>query len=192
MELGKIENIIVGVKQKYPMSYSSINELSSNMVEHNLQKHHILAKPGIRDNSIYFIEKGIARSYLLIKGKEITNWFTKEGDVVFSSNALYFGSPGFEYIEILENSRIYSISINKMNKMYESNIEIANWSRCLHQEVLLKMQALHIDRFALSAKERYEKFLKESPNLINRVNLGLIASYLGMTQQHLSSLRAAI
>ncbi|UOY08268.1 Crp/Fnr family transcriptional regulator [Muricauda sp. SCSIO 64092] len=192
MNLGDIKNIIIRAKQIYPISDNSINLFAGNLVEHHFRKHHVLTRPGVRDNSVYFIEKGIARSYLLIKGKEITNWFTKEGDVVFSSNALYYGSPGFEYIEILEHSHIYSISIDKMNTLYESNIEIANWSRCLHQEVLLKMQALHIDRFTLSAKERYEKFCKESPDLINRINLGLIVSYLGMTQQHLSSLRAAI
>lgn len=174
------------------MSINSINELGRNLVERNIPKDHILAKPNVRDNSVYFIEKGCARSYLLVGGKEITNWFTQEGDVVFSSNALYYGSPGFEYVQLLEDAQVYTISINILNTLYKTNIEIANWSRCLHQEVLLKMQALHIDRFTLSALERYEKLLKESPSLINRVKLGYIASYLGMTQQHLSTLRAKV
>ena len=192
MDINEINNIVSGIKRIYPMSITSINQLSDHLIAHDVPKYHILAKPSVRDNSVYFIEKGCVRSYLLIEGKEITNWFTQEGDIVFSSNALYYGSPGFEYVQVLEDARLYTISINILNQLYKTNIEIANWSRCLHQEVLLKMQALHIDRFTLSALERYEKLLKECPSLINRVNLGYIASYLGMTQQHLSSLRAII
>lgn len=82
--------------------------------------------------------------------------------------------------------------IDALNQLYETNIEIANWSRVIHQEALLKMQNLRLDRLSLSAKERYEKFVAENPDLTGRVNLGFIASYLGMTQQHLSALRAHV
>ena len=82
------------------------------------------------------------------------------------------------------------MSIDTLNSLYETDIDIANWSRVIHQEVLLKMQTLRIDRMTLSSKERYGKFRNENPNIINRVNLGYIASYLGMTQQHLSAIRA--
>jgi hypothetical protein len=84
------------------------------------------------------------------------------------------------------------MSIEALNKLYESNIELANWSRVIHQEALLKMQNLRLERLSLSAKERYEKWITENPGLVGRVNLGYIASYLGMTQQHLSTLRAEV
>ena len=103
---------------------------------------------------------------------------------------MYHRKAGFDYVEVLEDSTIYSISIDTINTIYKTNIEIANWSRVIHQEVLLKMQTLRIDGLTLTSKERYDKFLKENPDLINRVNLGYIASYLGMTQQHLSAIRA--
>lgn len=151
----------------------------------------MLTREGVEDKSVYFIEQGCARTYLLIDGKEITNWFSQEGDITFSSNALYHRKPGFEYVELLEDTLLYTLSIDQLNALYKTNIELANWSRVIHQEVLLKMQTLRIDRLSLSAKERYDKFLAEQPELFQRVNLGYIASYLGMTQQYLSSLRAA-
>ena len=192
MDLIKIENIINGIKRYYPVSDASVNELAQHLMEQFLPKHHLLTRAGVKDNYVYFIERGCTRTFLLIDGKEVTNWFSKEGDITFSSNALYHCTPGFEYIQLLEDSLLYIIPIDTLNRLYETNIEVANWSRCIHQEVLLKMQTLRLDKLSLSAKERYEKFVSENANLCNRVNLGFIASYLGMTQQHLSSLRAGL
>lgn len=190
MELNKINNVIKGIRKYYPVSDTSMNKLVSLLKENHLPKHHLLAKADSVNNFIYFIEKGCTRTYFLVDGKEITNWFSKEGDITFSSDALYHRTKGFDFVELLEDSTIFSMSIDSLNSLYKTDIDIANWSRVIHQEVLLKMQTLRIDRMTLSSKERYEKFLNENPNIINRVNLGYIASYLGMTQQHLSAIRA--
>lgn len=190
MELNKIKNIIKGIRKYYPVSDNSIDKLAGSLTEHFLPKHYFLTKAGSKDNFVYFIEKGCTRTYFLVDGKEITNWFSKEGDITFSSDALYHRTKGFDYVELLEDSTIFSMSIESLNRLYETDIDIANWSRIIHQEVLLKMQTLRIDRMVLSSKERYVKFRNENPNLINRVNLGYIASYLGMTQQHMSAIRA--
>ncbi|WP_247236570.1 Crp/Fnr family transcriptional regulator [Telluribacter sp. SYSU D00476] len=187
-----MENVIRGIRKYYPVSDRSISQLAQNFREQYLPKHHLLTRAGVRDHSVYFIESGCSRTYLLIDGKEITNWFSREGDITFSSNALYHQTAGFEYVELLEDSKLYVIPIESLNELYETNIEIANWSRVIHQEVLLKMQTLRIDRLSLSAKERYDKFIQENPDLFQRVNLGYIASYLGMTQQYLSNLRADV
>ncbi|WP_303317205.1 Crp/Fnr family transcriptional regulator [Flavivirga abyssicola] len=191
MELSKIENIITGIRKYYSVSNDSINKIANLLTENHLPKHHLLTKAGCIDNSVYFIEKGCTRTYFLVDGKEITNWFSKEGDITFSSDALYHRAKGIDFVELLEDSTIFSMPITALNHLYETDIDIANWSRVIHQEVLLKMQALRIDRLSISSKERYENFLNENPNLINRVNLGYIASYLGMTQQHLSTIRAS-
>lgn len=187
-----MENIIKGIRRHYSVSESSINELAENLSVHHFPKNHLLTHAGIKDHSVYFIERGCTRTFFLIDGKEVTNWFSEEGDITFSSNSLYHATPGNDYVEVLEDSLIYSIPIETLNCLYSTNLEIANWSRVLHQEVLLKMQNLRIDRLSLPAIERYEKFFSENARLFNRVNLGHIASYLGMTQQHLSSLRAEV
>lgn len=188
----ELENIINCIRRHYPVSDSSIAELTRSFTEANLPKHHLLTKAGSKSPYVYFIEKGCTRTFFLLDGVEVTNWFSKEGDVTFSSNALYHGTPAVEYVQLLEDSLLYLMPIEKLNQLYESNIEIANWSRVIHQEVLLKMQTLRLERLSHSARERYVKFTTENPDLMKRVNLGYIASYLGMTQQHLSALRAEV
>ena len=63
-----------------------------------------------------------------------------------------------------------------MNELYDTNIEIANWGRVIHQECLLALQCVRIDNLTMTAKERYEALLKTFPDICQRVNLGYIAA----------------
>ena len=94
-------------------------------------------------------------------------------------------------IETLEETLTYSISIDKLNDLYKSRIDIANWMRVLQQENFLLLQDIHISRLNLSAQERYEKLIKEYPSIFHRVTLGHIASFLGITQPSLSRIRSS-
>ena len=192
MNFDDYSHTLSGIRRYYPVSNDSIQAMFSHLIPQQFPKHHHLTQPGVRDNYLYFIEQGCTRTYLLIEGKEITNWFSQQGDMVFSSHALYHRTAGFEYVQLLEDSLIYVMPIDALDQLYQTHIDIANWSRVIHQEVLLRMQTLRLDRLSLTAKERYEKFQREQPDLMNRVNLGYIASYLGMSQPHLSSLRAEL
>lgn len=192
LEIAKIANIVKGIRRYYPVSDSSIEELVMHLVEARYPKNHLLTQTGKIDKYVYFIEQGCSRTFFFTDSTEVTNWFSKEGDITFSSSSLYHQLPATEYVQLLEDSLLYLMPIEALNKLYVTNIEIANWSRVIHQEALLKMQNLRLERLSLSAKERYKKFTIESADLAGRVNLGFIASYLGMTQQHLSSLRAEV
>lgn len=192
LEIAKIETIVKGIRHYYPVSDLSIEEIVKHLVEARYPKNHLLTQTGKTDKYIYFIAQGCSRTFFYTGSIEVTNWFSKEGDITFSSSSLYHQLPALENVQLLEDSLLYLMPIEALNKLYVTNIEIANWSRVIHQEALLKMQNLRLERLSLSAKERYEKFIIESPDLVRRVNLGFIASYLGMTQQHLSSLRAEV
>lgn len=188
----EINNITNGIRHYYPVSDATIAKITEHLIPRHLPKSFLLVDAGVKNDYVYFIEKGCARTYFFLHGNEVTNWFSKEGDVTFSSNALYHRTPAIEYVQLLEEALVYLMPIDVLEDLYRTNIEVANWARVIHQEVLLKMQSLRLERLTLSAKERYDKFLSERPELANRVNLGYIASYLGMTQQHLSSLRADV
>lgn len=113
-----------------------------------------------------------------------------EGDAVCGSWNLYRNKSGFEYVETLEPTVVYSISIESLNNLYIRNIDIANWMRVLQQENFLWLQDMHINRLILPVKERYIELLQRFPSLFQRVNLGYIASYLGTTLPTLSKIRS--
>ena len=146
------------------------------------------------DKNFYFIEKGIARSYCVINDKELTSWFSTEGDIVFSTNNFYGNQQGYEYevVQLLENTVLYAVPIKDLEKLYQTNIEIANWSRILHQEAFIMNEKRLISRLYKSAEERYIELLQTRPDLFQRVNLGYIASFLGISQVTLCHLRNKI
>lgn len=185
-----MKNITESIRKLYPVSDKSIEELFSGMKQVFYPKHHILIEGGKKSGNVFFIENGFSRSYCLINGEEVTTWFSREGDITFALNDLYHNTAGFEFVELLEDSELFVISTEKLNRLCETNIEIANWSRVCHQECLLKLQLTRIDRLTLSAQERYEKLVLEQPDILQRANLGHLASYLGMTQPSLSKIRA--
>lgn len=185
-----MENIISKIRERYPVSDEGIHLLTSSMEEHLFPARTILIHAGKFDRQVYFIEKGITRSYIIHDGKEITTWFSMEGDAVCGSWDLYRNKSGFEFVETLEKTRAYAITIDTLNRLYESNIEIANWMRVLQQENFLWLQDIHINRLVLSVKERYLELLDRFPAIFQRVNLGHIASYLGTTLPTLSKIRS--
>ncbi len=185
-----MENIIKKILEYYPISAEALEALTNLFNKHVFPAKTIIINAGRFDRQIYFIEHGITRSYVMHNGKEITTWFSKEGDITCGSWDLYHHKAGFEYVETLEETTAYSLSIEELNKLYKSYIDIANWMRVLQQENFLRLQDIHISRLNLSAKERYEHFINKYPDISNRVNLGYIASFLGITQQSLSRIRA--
>jgi len=185
-----MKQIRSSIKKLYPVNDWSLAQLTGQMTKLELPKKHILIRNGVVERNYYFIEKGLSRSYCLSDGKEVTSWFSQEGDITFSMLGSYQRKPGFECVELLEDSIIYAISVDSLNFLYENNHDIANWSRLLHQKAFLELELRHIAMISQTAKERYENFVKEKPSIYHRVNLGYIASFLGMTQVTLSRIRA--
>lgn len=186
-----MRNIIAAIQSKYPVSDRSIERLTSQFTEEVFPAKRFIVRANRPDRKVFFIESGLTRSYILTDdGREITTWFSKEGDLAYGSLDFLKDKAGFEYVQTLERTLTYSIPIDVLNELYATDIEIANWGRVLHQDLFLLLQDLRIERLTLSAKERYEKLLADFPALCGRLNLGYIASYLGITLPTLSKIRA--
>lgn len=186
----EMENIRKSIKRHYPVSDASIAQLCAHFKVHHFPARHLIIRGGIIDRNVYFIEKGLTRSYCLVNGNEHTTWFSKEGDITFGLLCLYHNRAGFEYVETVEPTLAYSIPIHCLNHLYQTNIEIANWGRVVHQECLLSLQCIRIDNLTMTAKERYQALLQTFPDICQRVNLGYTASFLGISLSTLSRIRA--
>ncbi|MCX2582550.1 Crp/Fnr family transcriptional regulator [Pedobacter sp. MR22-3] len=138
----------------------------------------------------YILQSGIARAYSDGENQQITFWFGESGSVLFSFNSYINNKPGYENIELLEDSILIQIRLTDLFKLYNANTEIANWGRKMAEHELIATERRLIDRSFKSAAERYQEFAAHSPSLLKRVALKHIASYLGVTQVTLSRIRA--
>lgn len=184
-----IEEILEKVSS---ISNESLGLITNKIKLVSLPKNTILMDTDKIEKKVYFIKKGIARAYTIDDGNEITFWFGKEGDCILSMRSYTFNKPSYETIELLENCELYEIEMRELFNLYSSSLEIANWGRRFAEKELINTEERFISRQIGTAKYRYEKLLTDNPSLINRVQLGYIASYLGISQVTLSRIRSEI
>ncbi len=187
-----MKTIRASIERIYPISESSMARFCALCRPLELPRRHRLITAGELCGHVYFIERGLTRSFCDIRGEEVSAWFSREGDFTFALNELYEGMPGVESVELLEHSLLYALRIEDYHELMETRLDWCNWSRIIHQLHVRRMQMARIDRLSLSSAERYDKFVREERELIQRVNLRYLASYLGMTPQNLSRLRAKL
>ncbi|MBS1689090.1 MAG: Crp/Fnr family transcriptional regulator [Bacteroidetes bacterium] len=180
------------LKQISPLSEKAIEAFSEMTKEEELSKGHLLIKAGTVCNYIYFIEAGLSRTFYYKDGKDVTDWISAEGSFAASVVSFITRQPDIRNVELLEPSRICAISYANLEKLYADYHEIERLGRLLVSYGLVQLQNRFDDLHFASAQERYMKLMNTQPSLINRVPLGMIASYLGITQETLSRIRAKV
>jgi CRP-like cAMP-binding protein len=113
-----------------------------------------------------------------------------EGAPVLPMKSYISGEKSYESIELLEDCKLYAFNINDLKALYEQDVHLANWGRKLAEYELVKTEERLISMQFKTAQERYADLIKTQPQLLLRVQLGHIASYLGMSQVSLSRIRA--
>lgn len=176
----------------YPLSNTSKLTLKKDIKEVSYPKGHILLRANKIEKSIYFIKKGIVRIYTTTLDTEVTFLFCKEGDTVVSMRSYVSNQKGYEDIELLEDCDLYELQTKDLQQLFDEDIQIANWGRKFAEQELVKTEGRLISRLFRTATERYKELLNNNSDLIQRVQLGHVASYLGITQVSLSRIRAEI
>ena len=137
---------------------------------------------------LYFLESGLFRFYINKDGNDVTKFFT-DAPYFFTSQASFNAQkPAFENIEAIEKSVIWRISFAKSNELYKLN-SWTEFARKIIQEVQFFTEEILEELQTETAEHRYEKLQKNSPDLVKRVPLKHLASYLGIAPQSLSRIR---
>ena len=163
------------------------------MKEVNRKKGDFLIKEGQTHDFVYFIKEGALRSYYINKhGKDVTFWFGFEGDIVASLSNFIESKPSLENVVFLEDSLLLKMRKSTLLNLFHSNIELANFGRRIAEIALLEMEQQILSIHFTDAKSRYLTLMEKFPFILQRVKLGHIASYLGITQVTLSRIRASL
>lgn len=157
---------------------------------HEASKGYVLVKPETTCRHLYFIEAGLTRTFYLKDGKDVTDWISLEGMFAVSIVSFLTGVPDIRGIETLESSVLWSISRDALETLYAQHPAIERFGRMLMSEGVVQMQRRFDDLHFSTAAERYGRLLETSPQILQRVPLGMVASYLGMAPETLSRIRA--
>lgn len=164
-------------------------ELSKMIISKTKQKGDFFLKQGQIVSSLFIIETGLVRSFFTKDDREINSWFGFEHIILGSIMPLFYKKPSFENIQFLETSKIHYISTDDLNSLYKKHHAMENIGRLMAEEYCKILEDRITSLQTQSAEQRYQSLLREQPEVSQRISLGHIASYLGITQETLSRIR---
>lgn len=175
-----------------PLSKELEKEIKAAAKTVSVAKDKHILKKDTRCTNLYFIESGLLRGYYFENEKEITHWFASEGEFATGFYSFISKEPSFEYIEALEDCTLTEISYTALQNLYAKFPETERLGRIITENYYLKLEERLLSLQFKTAKERYHNLLDTNSKLLQRAPLGQIASYLGITQETLSRIRAEI
>lgn len=176
----------------FPLSNEVLEDVLSRFEYLEYPKNYHLLKQGRHCRHIWFMTKGLVRYYYTDEnGKESNVWFSIGEDVVTIAPSLANQSLSNESIQLLEDSGFFLIDYKNLQNLLQKHHSFALWHINLIEKYYINQIEYRIaDLQFLNAKQRYEKLLKRYPSIINRISLGHISSFLNITQETLSRIRA--
>lgn len=138
----------------------------------------------------YFIYRGLLRVYFLKDGKEISEYFPAENEWCNSPKSFRTRQKDIYYIDTIENVEAYCLHVDDLVFLFNNFPEMERYARLSMGTIFGHlMERITSLRFT-TAREKYDHFIATYDDIYHRIPLGMIASYLGITQETLSRIRA--
>lgn len=186
-----MDEFIEYLKQISPIGEESSSSFVSRCKTFKYPKGKYLLKSGQVSQHLYFVKSGIGKVfYLKDEGKEIIDWISDEGNLLTSVTSFLTQTPSVHFVKLIEDSELIGISYKDLEDLFSTYHEMERLGRKLTIVALVQLQNRINSMQFETAKKRYENFLVQYPSCINRIPLGDLASFLGMTQVTLSRVRA--
>lgn len=164
--------------------------LSSIQEKRTIKKGELLLKEGDIAKDIYLVGKGMLRQFYYKDGREVTEHFACENQGALCINSLFLQEPSTMLIEALEDSTIFLIPYQKFIDLAQKHQQLATLLRkILERSLIISQQKADSWRYE-TVQERYKRFQREYPDAAKRASVNHIASYLLMTPESLSRVRA--
>lgn len=162
----------------------------NEMETETFPKNTLLSQQNYYGRMVYFVEKGLARSFYYENGKDITTNFFTEGKIFANTDTIFQSVPTRYNFEVLEESILVYCNYKKLEEFCSVSLPAANFSRYILGNILTQTLARLTSLQHMTAREKYDQLLKENPGILLRAPLGMIATYLGISQETLSRIRS--
>jgi len=188
-----MEALINFILQFGDLNKQQIDFLLSKVEMLEFQKDDYLSEAGKVPRYVAFVQEGVFRfCYYNNKGQEVTNYFVDEANFVSDHEKFESQITASEYVQAVTDCKVLAFTKKDWDDISNT---IVGWDM-MKANMVKKCLTLAMERrsplVSEDATTRYLSFIEAFPNLINRIPLSYVASYLGITQQSLSRIRRNI
>ena len=180
------------VKNIYPVSTEAQAFINQKSYPGQLNKGELLVSAGSMCSHIYLIRKGILRSFVKEGSKEITTWISSEQELATCITSFGLQQPARENIQALEDCELSALSLEDLQYLYDHFPEANIIGRKILEKYYRDAEERAFIARLMEATSKYKHFIVTKSDLLNRVPLKFIASYLGMTLETLSRIRSKL
>lgn len=184
--------LIQHIAQFTPISPALADELSQRTQCRCFGKGELLHAADTVCRRTYWIEQGLVRIYFNKDGKIVTDGFAAENQWMTSPYSFMRGVPDAYAIAAIEATRAWSLSLDDLLYLFGRFHEMERFGRMLMSAQFIEQsERLNSLRFT-SPAEKYQHFCTHYRPILARLPLGMVASYLGITPETLSRVRAKV
>lgn len=184
-----MKSLFEHIRQYSPLGSTAWKSLSAKLQKVELSKGEFLITEGKVCSHVYFLEKGCLRGFYNLDGKEITHWFAFENNFVTSLSSFITRKPCSENLQLIEDCTLWAVGYDELQQLYIKHADLERLGRIMNERYYVMLEERFTSNHFKEAKDRYENLITTAPHILQRVPLGYVASYLGMTQETLSRIR---
>ena len=189
----KKNQLLEYLKQYNLFTDSEINEFISLATISTIKKGDFFIKQDEICTTLSFVNFGIFRSfYYSNNDEEITYCFTFPNTLLVAYSSFITQNKSEENLQALTDSEIISISKKELENLAESNNKWLNFLKIIAEKEYVELEKWIFNHQKSNAQKRYVDLIHSNPQFVQQIPLHYIASYLGITQRHLSRIRASI
>ena len=168
----------------------TLQTLTRRVTERTLDRGQHLTRAGEVAVALYFVRSGLLRYYYLSDDKEHTGQFFDNGTFVADLSSITTGAPTQQFVEALEPSLVVSIPVAALQEAYDADHAMERFGRRLVEAAMAGSQRRSANLLVRTPEQLYDSFVRTRPEIAGKVAQYMVASYLGITPESLSRIRA--
>lgn len=170
-------------------SDDELAELDSCLTIRHIPKGGYVVRAGQVCRCVSFVNKGVVREFYTADHKDVSVGFFLSGDYVAEYESFLTQAPAAASIDILEDAEIVDLDYAGMQRLYQISPNFQVFGRKMVEGLFIYLNRRNTALLSLTPEERYRQMIADQHELLQRVPQYMLASFIGVTPEHLSRIR---
>ena len=171
------------------LSDAELEALEECLLVRDVPKGEFVVKAGQICKYVSFVNKGLVRLYYTIDGKDISIGFAGAGEYTAECESFLTRKPAAQNIDALTDSQVIDLGFDDMQRLYKEYSAFQEFGRKISEMLFILINQRNTALLALTPEERYRNMIASNPQLLQQVPQYMLASFIGVTPEHLSRIR---